>query len=275
MIEGSQNESRPWGAGSNLENNRASRAPDRKSVSVPWFPTYGEVRHLLRVWDGRNEKDITGLRARLMALTGTPDSPKDWTEPDTWIPARLEGAEQELAAAIWHESNGEVNPRFTSGAWTLVRRYALLKTEVTGRLALTDDGADFLNNESGVAVALLDRSEGLQKLLELIQDLGPRPPRRILGEWAAYLEECSSPFRSPSTVRDSLRRRLNNLVDRLLVQKRKGAYEITAQGKKYIESSRRKLSTERQSLRLLKRQEEETRANLRRVRWTPISGQGY
>ena len=254
----------PGAAVSNPENNKAAHGPGGKRVSLPWLPTYGEVRHLLRVWDGRSEKAITGLHTRLMARTGTPDSPKDWTDPDTWIPARLDGADRELASAIWRESRGAVNPRFTSGAWTLVRRYALVESDQTGRLAITADGFDFLDNELGAAVALLDQSEGLQKLLELIQDLGPAPPRRLLGAWEAHLEECSSPFRSPSTARDSLRRRLNNLVDRRLAEKNKGAYGITTQGNKHIERGRGELSTERQLLRLLKKQEEEIRADLRR-----------
>ena len=235
-----------------------------KPVSVPWLPRYGDVRHLLRVWGGRSEKDITGLHARLAALTGTPGSPKDWTDPDAWIPARLEGAERELAAAIWCASHGEVNPRHTYGAWTLVRRYALVEPDSSGHLAITPSGRDFLDSELGDAVTLLDEREGLKKLLELIRDLGPAPLRRLLGEWMMYLEECSSPFRSPTTIRDSLRRRLANLVDRRLADRHEAAYRITEPGETYIERWSDELSTERQLRRLLKKQEEEVRADLRR-----------
>lgn len=233
-----------------------------RRISVPWFPKYRDVRHLLRVWDGRREKDITGLHARLMALTGTPNSPRDWTDPDTWIPAWLEGPERELAHAIWQESGGKVNPRYTAGAWTLARRYVLVEPDPSGCLVATAAGIDFLDRESGDTVAELDECEGLQKLLELIQDLGPAPPRRLMVEWAAYLEESSSPFRSSTTVRDSLRRRFTNLVDRHLVERDKATYRTTSRGDAYLERTREVLSTERQLHRLIKKQEEEIRAEL-------------
>lgn len=234
----------------------------RKPVSVPWLPRYGDVRHLLRVWKGRRKTDITGFQRRLLALRGTPRNPVDWTDPDTWIPARLEGADRDLATAIWRDSGGEVNPRFTAGAWTLVIRYGLLDDNA-GRLTITDRGRDFLDNELGDVVVLLDEHEGLRKLLELILDLGPAPPRRLLGEWMAHLEACSSPFRADATRRNALAFRLRNLADRRLAKRDGTAYAVTEKGQEYIENTGREPSTEDELRRLIRKQEDGVRADLR------------
>ena len=73
---------------------------DSRHVRIPLFPVYGEVRHVLRVWPGHSRAQITGLHSPLAQLTGTPKSPVDWTDPDSWIPARLKGAARKLAQAI-------------------------------------------------------------------------------------------------------------------------------------------------------------------------------
>ena len=66
-------------------------------VRIPFFPFYSELRHLLRVWPGRPRKQILGLHAAIRELRGTPQKAVDWTDPDTWIPERLKGADRELA----------------------------------------------------------------------------------------------------------------------------------------------------------------------------------
>ncbi len=64
-------------------------------VRTPLFPTYREVRHVLKVWPGRPRKQITGLQATLGELRGTPQNTVDWTDPDAWIPERLSGDDRE------------------------------------------------------------------------------------------------------------------------------------------------------------------------------------
>lgn len=203
-------------------------------VRTPLFPTYREVRHLLKVWPGRPRKQITGLQSTLGELRGTPQNTVDWTDPDTWIPERLTGADGDLASAIWTMSGKTVNPRHTYGHWLLSQKYGLVEEGPDGNLALTDRGRDFIEHEAGEAEAFLDEQEGLAKLLALVADNGPTRAGGLLDEWTEYLNRHSS-FGSPSTFRDTLRRRLNNLLDRGLVNRKSTMYSVTDAGLAYLQ----------------------------------------
>lgn len=203
-------------------------------VRTPLFPTYREVRHLLKVWPGRPRKQITGLQATLGELRGTPQNTVDWTDPDAWIPERLSGDDADLANAIWTKSGKTVNPRHTYGHWLLSQKYELIEDGPDGNLALTDRARDFIEHEGGEAEVILDEQEGLAKLLALVADNGPTRAGGILEEWTEYLNRVSS-FGSPSTFRDTLRRRLNNLLDRGLVNRKSTMYSVTDDGLAYLQ----------------------------------------
>lgn len=203
-------------------------------VRTPLFPTYREVRHLLKVWPGRPRKQVTGLHAALAELRGTPQKTVDWTDPDTWIPERLAGDDRELASAIWKMSGKSVNPRHTYGHWLFAQKYGLVSEAADGTLFLTDRGQDFIEHEGGETEAFLDEQEGLAKLLALVADTGPVRPGGLYEEWAEYLNRHSS-FGSPSTIRDTLRRRLNNLIDRGLATRQSSMYSVTDEGLAYLQ----------------------------------------
>lgn len=202
-------------------------------VRIPLFPTYREVRQLLKVWAGRPKRQITGLQATLRELSGTPQNTIEWTDPDTWIPQRLSGDDQDLAGAIWTRSKKTVNPRHTYGHWLLSQRYALVEEGPGGKLALTDRGRDFIEHEGGEAEAFLDEQEGLTKLLTLVADRASTRPVDILEDWSEYLRRVSS-FGKPSTFRNTLYRRLSNLLDRGLLDRKSGTYSVTEAGLAYL-----------------------------------------
>lgn len=135
-----------------MEGSPSPDSPDHAPrVRVPWYPTYREVRGLLRVWPGRSKTDITQLRTTIMGLVGNPGDPVDWRDPDAWIPKRLSGDQRELALAIWTGSGKTANPRYTGGSWSLVRHYELIEEDSHGNLQLTNRGRDFLNHPLGAA----------------------------------------------------------------------------------------------------------------------------
>ena len=203
-------------------------------VRTPLFPTYREVRQLLRVWPGRPRKQITGLQATLSELRGTPQNTVDWTDPDAWIPERLAGDDRDIADAIWNISGKTVNPRHTYGHWLLCQKYELIEEDQKGILRLKERGRDFLDHESGDTEVFLDEQEGLAKLLALVADNGPTRAGGLLDDWIEYLTRHSA-FGSPSTFRDTLRRRLNNLLDRNLVSRKSTMYSVTDVGLKYLQ----------------------------------------
>ena len=209
----------------------------RVGVRIPYLPLYPEVRHLLRVWPGRLRKQVTGMQSTLLDLRGTPQETVDWTDPATWIPQRLAGDDLELAQAIWDQSKGAVNPRFTYGSWQLAQHYDLLRVNGEGVLELTKSGRDFLEYPGGETEAGVNEGEGLVKLLSLIADRGPVWPKGLVEEWGEYLARCGSPFRSESTIRNTLSYRLKNLLERGMVQRRGFSYSATPEGLAYLQKT--------------------------------------
>ena len=206
---------------------------DSRRVRIPFFPVYKEVRHLLMIWDGCIKTHVTGLRRALMQLRGTPKNPVDWTDPDTWIPEKLSGDIHDLAMAIWGENNQGVNPRHIYGHWLLVQQYELLREDSNGKLWLTDQGRDFIKHQGGRTELFIDQQEGLAELLAMISDSGPVRFGDLVDVWTEYLEQHSK-FRADSAIRDALRRRLNNLLHRRLINRDRTNYSVEDAGIAYL-----------------------------------------
>lgn len=205
---------------------------DRR-VRIPYYPLHSEVRLLLPVLSGKPRSQITHMHSSLAALQGSQQDPADWTSPDEWIPTRLEGADREIATAIWTGTNRQVNPRRVYGHWLLASNYALLDQAADGRMILTERGRGFVENPGGDAEAQVDEGEGLLKLLSLVGELGPARARDLIVGWGDYLKRRSR-FGSDSMINDSLQRRLRNLVERRLIARSAGQYSITDSGLEYL-----------------------------------------
>ncbi len=215
------------------ETGRTGSGGNARRVRVPSFPVYGGLRHLLRIWAGRRKSHVTGLGSTLAQLRGTPQKPVNWRDPDSWIQEKLDGQDRKLAQVIWTESGKSVNPRYTAGDWILSQKYQLLVDGGDGNLRLTERGRDFIDHEFGDAEAFLDLQEGLIELLTIVADSGPARSGALVQPWAEFLGRHSR-FRSPSTMRDTLGRRLRNLLDRRLVNRERLKYTITDTGLQYL-----------------------------------------
>jgi restriction system protein len=173
------------------------------------------------------------FRAKLQSLWGDPQHPVDWTDPDTWIPERLSGEDRELAGFIWTKTGKRVNPRHMYGHWLLSSTYRLLRVDESDRLALTELGEDFVRNDTGNAVALIDEGEGILKLLTIVAERGPGRRSDFIPEWGEYLKHRSN-FGTDSTVKDTFSRRVQNLVERDFLIRKSTTYSITDLGIAYL-----------------------------------------
>jgi restriction system protein len=200
-------------------------------VRTPLFPKYAEVRQLLPIWDGTARSVIRRMINAIWDQTGTPQDPVDWTDPDHWIDERLTGAECALAHRMWSESHKTVNPRHTYGAYLFINTYGLLQADSGGIYRLTEDGRKFLADEPEV-VAAIDRAEGLPQLLAMLAARSPARRGDLLDDWTTFLLE-NSKFGTPSTIKDSLTRRLLNLVPRGYLDRQGTTYTITEKGLRY------------------------------------------
>lgn len=203
-------------------------------VRTPLFPFYSEVKHLLRILPGVPRAQFMGMMSEIVDQTGTPQNPVEWSDPDTWIPARLSGSSGWLAMRVWRESGERLNPRYLRGAHYFINGFGLLEVDHAGVLRLTDRGAAFLGDDEAI-VRELDDAEGLGELLSILATKTRVMRGDLLPEWGAFLAESSN-FGTPATIKDTLRRRLVNLVERGLVARDGNAYSITRAGIDYAVS---------------------------------------
>lgn len=229
-------------------------------VCVHYYPKYSDVRDLLRVLSGRPVEQMIRMKREILALAGSRKKPTSFKNPDEWIPEKLGSESQDLARAVWIESGKTLNPARTEGAWALVRKYNLMVTDSADLLQLTPDGSDFLEQSPDEAEMRLDDLEGLHEVLALVAGHTPTRSRDIFPEWSEYLARYETSMRAEGTKRDSLRERLNNLIDRSFVERRHVTYSVTGDGMAYLKRSRHDL---RQVRAQLVQREESVREQLR------------
>ena len=190
----------------------------------------------MEVW-----KDTTTRAAALELInalweqTGTPQDPVDWSNPDQWIKERLSGAKMELAQLIWTKSNKTVNPRHLYGSYLFINNFKLLIPDGAGVYRLTDAGAKFLEDDP-VVVRRIDEAEGLPQLLAILAAHSPAKRGDLLSEWGDFLLAHSN-YKTASTIKDTLRRRIVNLVDRGFIERDGNTYSITSKGIAYAAAS--------------------------------------
>ena len=209
---------------------------DSHRVRTPLFPTYADVKVLLRVLDGVPRSTYMSMHNAIREQTGTPQNPVDWTDPDTWIEERLTGADADLARRIWVEGEQTLNPRHVYGPYLLAQTHDLLVTDGSDVFRLSERGRGFLQDDRAV-VGDVDETEGLIQLLRILSTKPQAKRGDLIPEWSEYLQTYSK-YGSPSTIPDTLRRRLNNLLDRgLVVRPSTGVYTISEAGLRHLEKN--------------------------------------
>jgi restriction system protein len=206
---------------------------ESRRVRIPLFPSFVELRLMLPIWDGRLRSQIMGLQSTIASLRGSPQDPGDWTKPAEWIYERLRGDDLDLAETIWQKTEGKVNPRYVYGQWLLASTYKLLVEDVSGRMNLTDRGRDFVDRPLGDTVALVDEQEGILKILTIAAEKGTGRRADFIPDWTDYLSRYSR-YGTDSTIKDTLRRRLQSILERGLLTRTGTIYSITDEGLAYL-----------------------------------------
>ena len=207
---------------------------DKKAyvVSTPLFENYSDVRKLMSALAGTTKKsDFLKFLKAIADQTGTPQHPVDWSNPDEWIAQRVMGSDKALATRIWEKSQKTLNPRYVYGAYLFINSYELLKTDASGVFQLSDRGKLFMADDPAT-VRKLDEAEGLPKLLAILAAHSPAKRGDLLEEWGEFLL-AHSRFGTLSTIKDTLRRRTLNLVERGYISREGNTYTITDKGIAY------------------------------------------
>ena len=201
-------------------------------VRTPWFRPYSEVRTLLKLLQGVSKTAVKDMATAIEEQRGTPQNPVDWSDPDTWITERLQGNDAQLAQRIWQESNHAVSPRYIAGALILMRNYELLIPDATDIYRISERGRRFLENDPQT-VREIDDAEGILQLLTIFATKSQAKRSDLIAEWGDFLH-VHSKFGTDGTIKDTLRRRLVNVVERGLVLRTNNSYKISPEGLTYI-----------------------------------------
>jgi restriction system protein len=202
-----------------------------KQVRTPLFPLYSDVRACITAWQGETAKSVLELINTIHSLTGTPQDPVDWSDPDSWIADRLVGESARLARKLWDDSGKKTNPRHIYGCYLFINSMNLLDRS-SGTYVLKQRGMEFLQGDSTL-IAELDAIEGLPRVLSLVAQKSQAKRSDLLEDWGNYLLQVSK-FATLSTFKDSLRRRILNLVERGLLDRDGNRYAITEMGANYL-----------------------------------------
>lgn len=198
-------------------------------VHTPLFQIYSETRMLMVALSGEVKKaEFLLFLNAIWDQTGTPQNPVDWSNPDEWIPQRLSGSSKIIASRIWEQTKKLLNPRHVYGAYLFINRYGLLMADTAGLFQTSELGKLFLKNDPGT-VRKLDEAEGLPALLAILATHSPAKRGDLLEEWGAFLL-AHSKFGTLSTIKDTLRRRILNLVERGYISREGNTYTITEKG---------------------------------------------
>ena len=200
-------------------------------VRTPLFPLYSDVGQLVKIFAGESKDNVWGMIKAIFDQTGTPRSTVDWSLPDEWIDARLDGAHRLLARRIWQESRKTINPRHIYGAYLFINTWGLLVLDSVGIYVLSDDGKAFVNGEPGL-LRQLDSEEGLPQLLTILAAHSPAKRGDLLDEWSEFLL-ANSKYGTAASIKATLRHRLLNLVERGYASREGNTYAITDQGVQY------------------------------------------
>lgn len=201
-------------------------------VKIPLFPSYIQTQLLIKCLSNKIETEYKSMWNAIYSLRGTPQEPVDWQNPDQWIPERLSGTDGDLALMIWKESNRQVNPRYVQGIQFLIDGYDLLKSE-QGKFKITERGEIFISGLDNEIINEIDMEEGCVFILYLCSINREATRKAFLKEWGDYLK-ANSNYRKDSVIKDTLRRRLTNLLERKLISRDGNTYDISPAGEKYL-----------------------------------------
>lgn len=203
----------------------------KKRQLTPDLPTYESGQRFLRIIDGVSENQYNSMVKDIYEHIRNPKDPFNWKEPEDWIPRILTNESRALALRIWRDSSRLVNPRHTFGPYYLCRIHQL-SSVANGSIQITERGKRFLAGDVAV-LAEMDEYDGLLFVLSEVAATGPGRRREFEDSYAKFCRAHTT-YAADSSIVSSLIYRLNNLLDRRLIEKSGHSYQVTHMGLEYL-----------------------------------------
>jgi restriction system protein len=206
---------------------------DAKTGLCPWLPTYSQLRGFLAAIEGVSVSALDELETAVWGLRGTPQDPVSWDDPELWIAQRLTGGLKDLANSVWSKSKRTVNPRYMRGPSIVTNKYQLAEESEDGKWTITSAGHELLNTQFGATEKGIDLQEGMVEVMQIVQTQPNARRGDFLLEWREFVSNHSD-ARKESVFKHLLRNRLQNLMDRKLIERDGLRYRLTDAGDNYL-----------------------------------------
>jgi restriction system protein len=210
-------------------------------ITIPTMPLYSNLKSVLKIWNNIRKESINSTNKTILSQLGTIENPVDWSNPDQWINERLSGEEAIIALKVWNDSKKTINPRYMIRLYNFLNTHVLLELDNQGIYHLGKKGNSFLLDDPQV-VQEVDNREGILDLLNILSLKKSAKIRDLLPEWDAFLRDFFK-YGKAQTSQEMLRTRLNNLIERKLVNKERAVYSITPTGLDYIKNISHKIGS--------------------------------
>ena len=102
-----------------------------------------------------------------------------------------------------------------------------------GKFKITERGKVFISSRDNDIINEIDVEECCVFILYLCSINRESTRKAFLKEWGEYLK-VNSNYRKDSVIKDTLRRRLTNLLERKLISREGNTYDINPAGEKYL-----------------------------------------
>ncbi len=195
------------------------------------LPPYEIGRRFLQIIDGVSEFQYRTMEKAIYEHIRSPKDPFNWKEPEDWIPRLLTDDSRDLALRFWRHSDHLVNPRHTFGPYYLCKIHKLSSIQ-NGVIQLTERGKRFVAGNEDV-LAEMDDYDGLLLVLSEVAAKGPGRRRDFEDRYAEFCR-AQTTYAADSSIISSLIYRLNNLVDRRLIDKSGHSYQVTHMGLEHL-----------------------------------------
>jgi restriction system protein len=142
---------------------------------------------------------------------------------------------QSLAKHTWSKSKETVNPRYLRGPGIVADRYDLAEESGEGKWIISAAGRDLLDTQLGATEKGIDLQEGMAEIMQIVRTKPNARRGDFLPDWREFVVEKSN-IQQESVVKDFLYRRLQNLMDRKLVDRDGQRYRLTKGGEDYLDA---------------------------------------
>ena len=210
------------------------------NITGNWVPDIGKFKKFVEVAEGIDVKTLKRLHDQIEDARGTPQEPRDWRDPSSWIPKlhRDKTLDDETRKTAEKIAQTELNPRYANYWYArLAVRHGFLKDK-SNKCIVTEKGRKFIGGDIEVTDHYLSEN-GIFKVLKFLNEETGATKEELVEKWRDFINtEGGRNVKARSVLLDGVLSRIDNVLIPLGYIRKEGhpcRYFITEEGVKKIE----------------------------------------